>query len=79
MIASILMAALLPLAMTQLYSSMTKDTDYRWDNGVEGGTSGANDTATFAIAKLLPLFTVIGGLVVMVGVGLREVGLVGGT
>ena len=43
-----------------------------WDNGVEGGSAGANDTATFAIAKLLPLFLVIGGLVVMIGVGVKE-------
>ena len=71
-IAAILIAALLPTAMTQMYTGLTKDTDFRWDNGVESGSAGANDTATFAIAKLLPLFLVIGGLVVMIGVGVKE-------
>ena len=72
-VGSILLAALIPTALDTLYDQAT-DTSFRWDNGVEGGSAGANDTATFAIFKLLPLFAVIGGMAILGGVALKEMG-----
>ena len=70
-VGAVLLASILPTALDSLYDN-TVNTDYRWDNGVEAGTSGANDTATFALAKLLPLFAVLGGMAIMVGVAVKE-------
>ena len=63
----ILVAAMLPTALDSFY-----DTNVGWF--VYGGTStGTNDTATVAIFKLLPLFAVLGGLMLILAPALRRV------
>ena len=63
----ILVAAMLPTALDSFY-----DTNVGWF--VYGGTSsGTNDTATVAIFKLLPLFAVLGGLMLILAPALRRI------
>ena len=63
----ILVAAMLPTALDSFYDTNVGFFTY-------GGTStGTNDTATVAIFKLLPLFAVLGGLMLILAPALRRV------
>ena len=80
-IAIVLLGAMLPSTLTGFYktSSDTFRPGYTGSTDVNGKTIAANvnisvDTATAAIWNLLPLFTVLAGLTLMVGIALKEFG-----
>ena len=59
-IGAVLIASMLPTALSAFYKVNTGWFVYG------GGSTGTNDTATVAIFNLLPLFAVLGGLVLMI-------------
>ena len=56
----ILIAAILPTALSSLYQVNTGWFVYG------GGSTGTNDTATVAIFKIFPLFAVLAGLLLII-------------
>ena len=59
-VGAILIASMLPTALTSFYKVNTGWFVFG------GGSTGTNDTASVAIFNLLPLFAVLGGLVLMI-------------
>lgn len=66
-IGAILIASMLPTALSSFYKVNTGWFVFG------GGSTGTNDTATVAIFNLLPLFAVLGGLVLMIAPVLKRV------
>ena len=69
-ITAILLAALLPTATSSFYKGQQKGQYIQgYDGNGKAITTDLNvtaDTATYSILTLLPLFTVLGGLAIMV-------------
>ena len=68
-IGAILVASILPTALKSFYA-----VDSSLFYFGPSGSSNANDTATIAIFKLLPLFTVLGGLALMLAPVIKHLG-----
>ena len=67
-IGAILVASMLPTALTSFYKVNTGWFVYG------GGSTGTNDTATVAIFNLLPLFAVLRGLALMIAPVIKHFG-----
>ena len=81
MVGSILLASMLPTALDAVYSEDSSCFSHqKWSSDVNGKAIACNknesDTASAAIYNLFPLFTVLGGLGILVGVGLKEYGYI---
>lgn len=80
-VAAILIAAVFPTVVDNFY-----DTKTRTDNKMSGQDRNSstiatdlnvtNDAATIAIFNLLPLFTILGGVAVLAGASLRQLGYI---
>lgn len=66
-VGAILIASMLPTALSSFYKVNTGWFVYG------GGSTGTNDTATVAIFNLLPLFAVLGGMMLMAAPVLKRV------
>ena len=77
----ILLGAMLPTALTAFYKTKTDVAghEYGFDShniAIATDLNVTNDLATSAIFKLFPLFAALGGVVLLIGIGLKHSGYI---